>query len=129
MEALLQEPANSDRTLYKVALLLPAQAGQPAGQHTPPAGASDVHAGSTSTAQHTSSSTGNSSQDALLPGNDDADSPVASASTEPPTAAAAAAAAQRSSMHDMLLTVYAEEEVAGQVFLVVSTQLIRAGGH
>jgi hypothetical protein len=124
MEALLQESAHSDMTLYKVALLLP---GQPTGQHTPPAGASAVPAGGTSTIQATSSITGYSSQHASLESNA-ADSPAASTATAgpPPTAVAAA---QHSRMQDMLLTVHAEQELAGQVFLVVTTQLIRAGGH
>jgi hypothetical protein len=90
--------------VYRVALLLPAQAGQQAGD---------------SSAQHS-----NSSQETLQTADSDAPSSAA-ASTD--TTAAAVAPAQHSGLRDMLLTVHAEQEVAGQVYLVVSSQLVRAG--
>lgn len=95
---------SSSTGMYRVpALLLPAQAGQ-------------------QTADSSAHGT-NSSQEVPPPAGGDApSSPAASIHTT-----AAAAPAQHSGVHDMLLTVHAEQEVAGQVYLVVSSQLVRAG--
>lgn len=101
--AALLTDTSSSTGLYRVALLLPAQAGQ-------------------QTADSSAHGT-NSSQEAPQPAGGDApSSPAASTHTT-----AAAAPAQHSGVHDMLLTVHAEQEVTGRVYLMISSQLVRAG--
>lgn len=64
-----------------------------------------------------------SGHDQLSDAGDPAETPPRPLSSAQP----AATPAQHSSLHDVLLTVHAEQEVAGQIHLVVVTQLVHAG--
>jgi hypothetical protein len=76
------------------------------------------------------SDTGHSSGAATIFGSDfDDEAPSDGPAVDPAAGqhGSAPKPAQRSSMQDMVVTVHAEQEVAGQVYLAVSAQLVQAG--
>lgn len=124
-KALLDDSSSSESNTYQVALLLPSAAHSEQ-RLDPSPGPSTTAAAN----PETSSDTYHSSGVVIVSGSgsDDqvqSDSPAVQAAEGQHSSAPRTA--QRSSMQDMLVTVHAEQEVAGQVYLAVSAQLVQAG--